>query len=445
MSSHFEQQLGERTQELEAAREALRLSEERLALEIEASLRLQQVATRLATAEGTQALYEQILDATQSLLRADFASIQVFHTERGTGGSLRLLSHRGFSAEAAERWQWVTPFTRTTCGEALRTRRRIVVPDVQGCGFMEGSEDLAGFLAAGIRAGQTTPLLARSGALLGMVTTYWRQPHELSATELRCLDVLARLAADLIERSRAEEALRENEQRLASIYDTVRDVIFHLAVEPEGRFRFVSVNAAFLKTTGLSRETVVGKKVNDVIPEPSLTMVLGKYRRAIEEKSAVLWEETSDYPTGRLTGEVCVVPVFDDKGVCTHLVGSVHDVTGRKRAEGALRESEQRFRILADSAPVLIWVAGTDKLCTFFNKPWLDFTGRTMEQELGDGWASGVHPDDLDRCWAIYSSSFDARRGFQMEYRLRRFDGEYRWILDQGEPLYRSGEFTGYV
>ena len=118
----------------------------------------------------------------------------------------------------------------------------------------------------------------------------------------------------------------------------------------------------------------------------------------------------------------------------------------RKLAEAKLLESEVRFRSVANSAPVLIWMSGTDKLYTFFNQPWLDFTGQTLEQELGNGWTEGMHDDDRERFWQLYSASFERRQEFTMEYRLRRADGEYRWILDRGVPRFsENGEFTGYI
>lgn len=137
---------------------------------------------------------------------------------------------------------------------------------------------------------------------------------------------------------------------------------------------------------------------------------------------------------------------FSEAGKPLRSIGTVQDITERKQAEDALRESELHFRTLANGVNALIWTTGTDKLCNYFNDPWLAFTGRSLTEELGDGWAEGVHPDDVQRVVDIFSASFDQRQAFSMEYRLRRADGEYRWIHDDGAPRYDSaGHFIGYI
>ncbi|HMQ99138.1 MAG TPA: PAS domain S-box protein [Ignavibacteria bacterium] len=123
----------------------------------------------------------------------------------------------------------------------------------------------------------------------------------------------------------------------------------------------------------------------------------------------------------------------------------VNEINNRIKIEHSLRESESRFREMADSAPALIWISGIDKKCEYFNKGWLDFRGRTLSQEIGNGWVDGIFPEDLERCLNTYAVFFESREPFEIEYRLQSADGDYRWILSRGIPRYSGGEFAGYI
>jgi GAF domain-containing protein len=151
--------------------------------------------------------YEKIVDDAVAVMRSEYASVQMLFPERGTGGELRLLAFRGFNPEAAKFWEWVRADSKSTCGIALRETRRVVAPDIAVCDFMADSEDQQVYLQTGIHACQTTPLIARAGNVVGMISTHWRTPHQPSEGDFNLFDILARQAADLIERCGQEEAL----------------------------------------------------------------------------------------------------------------------------------------------------------------------------------------------------------------------------------------------
>jgi PAS domain S-box-containing protein len=209
----------------------------------------------------------------------------------------------------------------------------------------------------------------------------------------------------------------------------------------------MSWNVAAQRLFGYSEVEAIGKPITMLIPYEL------QQEESIFLEQLGAGEGVQHYETVRITkgGKRVYVSltlslVRDSAGKSAGFSEIARDITDRKRTEQVLRESEDRFRLVANSAPMLIWMAGTDKLCTFFNEAWLSFTGRSLEDEVGEGWVSGVHPDDMQRCLDLYTTSFDARVDFQMEYRLKRFDREYRWIVDYGVPRFESdGTFCGYI
>jgi PAS domain S-box-containing protein len=208
-----------------------------------------------------------------------------------------------------------------------------------------------------------------------------------------------------------------------------------------------SWNKSAERIFGYAAEEAIGKHVTLIIPPErhfEELDILGRLRRGERVDHFQTVRRRKD---GRLLDvSLTISPVRDSSGRVIGASKVARDITDQKQAERALRESEQRFRVITDASPVLVWMSGVDKLCYYFSKGWLDFVGRTLEQESGNGWTENVHPQDFDRCLQIYVSNFDARRPFEMEYRMRHYAGKYRWILDRGVPRYApDGTFEGYV
>jgi PAS domain S-box-containing protein len=281
-----------------------------------------------------------------------------------------------------------------------------------------------------------------------VILTLWGIIHTPITVSLFFMPIVAamgyELSQDVLRAGRLSDDLKESQQQMALavraanlgllVWEASKDEVW---MTDQGRALF-----GFGPETRLDYAMLISRVHPEDRAMPDTTL-----KRAMETKGEYAMEYRVLLPDGTLRwigARGRCMNVGDGKG--TRLFGVAMDVTAQKQAQDALRESEARFRAMADTAPVMIWMSDQDKLCTFFNKGWLDFTGRPLEQELGNGWAEGVHREDLDRCLEVYVNSFDGRQPFTMEYRLRRRYGEYRWVLDNGTPRFASdGKFLGYI
>ena len=246
---------------------------------------------------------------------------------------------------------------------------------------------------------------------------------------------------DISVRKQMEAALAEREEhlRLFIEHSPVALAMF------DREMRYLAASRRWRMDCRVGDEPLIGRSHYEIFPEISerwkaiylrcLTGALEGY----EEDSFVRPDGRTDWirwgirPWLTAEGDVGGVVIFSE------------DITARKQADAAIRESEEQFRILADTAPVLIWMSGLDKRVSYFNTRWLEYTGRTMEQERGDGWVEGIHPDDGERCWKTYAEAFDRREPFELEYRLRKADGQYGWLHERGAPRFLpGGTFAGY-
>jgi len=251
-----------------------------------------------------------------------------------------------------------------------------------------------------------------------------------------------RLQEDLV---RSGEALRASEARYRALFETSNDAI--LGVDHGSRIVFA--NDAVERILGHSPAELVGQDAAMLQPPRLRRAFRAGLRQYLDTGVAgggrVTVETRALHKDGR---EVAVEFTYSQlgTGIDSLIVGILRDVSERRAVMARLRESEARFRALADSAPALIWMADADQKCTYVNRAWTAFTGHPPAQDLGDGWLDSVHPDDRARCREANAAAFAARRGFSIEYRLRRHDGEYRWVLDQGAPRIQGKDtLAGYI
>jgi diguanylate cyclase (GGDEF)-like protein/PAS domain S-box-containing protein len=253
---------------------------------------------------------------------------------------------------------------------------------------------------------------------------------------------------DITEHMAAETARQEASDRLYKIASRVPGLVFQFQLRADGSSCFPFASEAIYDIYRVSPEEVRedASKVFEVLHPDDHDSVVA----SIETSARRLTPWRHEYRVKFNDGTVRwlfgnSLPQREiDGSVLWH--GFITDITERKRATSLLLESEARFRTMADSAPVLIWISNENKYYHYFNKGWLEFTGRKMEEEVGNGWIANIHPEDFHRYFSTYVTSFDARKEFSMEYRLRRHDGEYRWLLDHGVPLYdEQNTFLGYI
>ena len=247
-------------------------------------------------------------------------------------------------------------------------------------------------------------------------------------------------------RRRAEQSLRVSEERNQLIVETALDGV----VTMNHRGDITGWNTQAEKMFGYTRAEAVGKELaNLIVPERHRQEHRDGLARYVQSGMARVLNRRLEMSALHRSGrefpvEFSITPIGFGEDLA--FSSFIRDITSRTQAESALRESEQRFRTTANAAPVMIWMSGRDRLSSWFNQRWLDFVGRAMEQEINDGWCDNLHPADFDRTLDTYHAAFDARRAYEMEYRLQRDDGAWRWLLERGTPNFGpDGQFEGYI
>jgi PAS domain S-box-containing protein len=314
--------------------EALRVSEERLAAELEAMTRLHALSTRLMACSDLRSALEDVLDGAIHTTHADFGNIQLYNPE---SRALEIVVHRGFRQDFLDYFRAVRVDEGAVCAQAMKSGERIIIEDVQLDPTFEPHRPIAA--AADYRAVQSTPLMNRSGRVLGMLSTHFRQPHRVSERDERLLDLYARHAADFLERLRVEEAVQESEQRFARFMQHLPGLAWIKDVQG----RYVYANDAAEKAFGTARANLYGKTDEDVFPPETARQFKTNDRQAIASEAGVQVIETLEHDDGiKHSSLVSKFPILGPGGQVTLVGGMAIDITDRLRVEEALKDADRR-------------------------------------------------------------------------------------------------------
>ena len=253
------------------------------------------------------------------------------------------------------------------------------------------------------------------------------------------------LEKEAAEHKAAKKELQLSEQVLSLIYDSVAEILYFIIVEADDCFRFLSINHAFLKVTGLTRDQVVGRRIEEVIPRTSVQLVLDNYKKAIKENRIVRWGETLAYPAGEKIGDVSIAPVFNEKGICTHLVGSVHDITERRQTEQTLRESEEKYRRIVTNTNEGIIIVDTRLTISYANEALALMVGGAVDDIVGRSRLEFV-PKEIHELVKVRFKELE--RGVDEHYEglISRLDGQVRSVQISSAPIMDiNGHFQGAV
>ena len=300
-------------------------SKEELKAELADARLLHKLSIELIQEDGTSGLYKKIVEAAVAIMGSQYASMQMLYPEPENIGKLRLLATSGFSPEAEKFWEWVYFHTGSSCGAALRAQKRVIVTDFRTCEFMQHAPTLPIFLEAGILAAQSTPLYSRTGKLLGMISTHWSYPYNPPQRVLNLLDILARQAADLIERTQCAEALRESEQRLRALTIATNDVIYRMSADWTEMYHLDGRN--FLNNTG---EPISNWLQKYIIPEDQ-EQVMSVIQRAIQTKGVFQLEHRVLKADGTIGWTFSrAIPIINQNGNIIEWFGAASDITDKK-------------------------------------------------------------------------------------------------------------------